>query len=141
MSMLVQTEIVKNASLCRHLFFFTDTAIFLCGFHISLGFSKVSEQYSSIHTYCYAFLICLLCSNGPKCSEEKCMQCMDGFEGDIIRFPCVQKCQRCNYCRGFLGYLGVCKKHCQNGVQGCITKCKNGKVICLACQCTQFLPR
>ena len=137
-------EIRKNRGRIKlHRPTFHTSFLFYRHCHFSLQLShqfglQQGEQYSSIHTYCYAFLICLLCSNGLKCSEEKCMQCMDGFEGDIIRFPCVQKCQRCNYCRGFLGYLGVCKKHCQNGVQGCITKCKNGKVICSACQCTQL---
>ena len=105
------------------------------GFFISLVSSFYICDDPSVSNL-YAFLICLLCRNGHKCSEEKCKQCMDGFEGDIIRFPCVQKCQRCNYCRGFLANLGVCKKHCQNGVQGCIIKCKNGKKICLACHCT-----
>ena len=75
-------------------------------------------------------------SERAKCSAEKCKQCIDGFEGDIIGFPCDEKCRRCAFCTGFFEYLPVCIEHCQNGVKGCTKKCQDGKKICLSCHCS-----
>ena len=81
------------------------------------------------------FMIFFLFSSDPQCNEVRCNRCNRFFKGNTENYDCQKQCKRCNLCIGPFANLGVCKKHCTNGVDECINTCQKGKSICLKCDC------